>query len=338
MSATLPSLNQNWMPYPWQLDQWQHLNQLQRDQRLPHALLIQGEKGIGKQLLVSGLVKKFLCQQDTEFACGECKSCQLFKAETHPDLIHVGLDEKAKQIKVDQIRKVVDFVYKTSQMNGLKVVVIETAENMNINAANALLKCLEEPAGDTLLLLISHAPNRLLPTIRSRCQAIVMDKPDLNAAQQWLSTFINDLDQRQKLLRLANGNPLQAIAYWDQEVLKLYNDSIDKLLGLRSGQLSLIKVVQELQRGDVPLWLDLNQKLLWQLIKCQQLKLDLAELQLSEFTSMIAHPAFAQRAFKVLEVLQQSIAEFQGPSNPNPQLLLETLLMHWQVLLRLRAQ
>ncbi len=338
MSQTLPSLDQDWLPYPWQQNQWQHVMQLQEQQRLPHALLVQGEKGIGKTLFVHGLVKKWLCQQQQAFACGQCKSCQLITAQTHPDVMTIALEEKAKQIKVDQIRAVVDFVYKTAQMNGLKMVIIDTAENMNINAANALLKCLEEPAADTILVLLSHAPNRLLPTIRSRCQAIIMDKPPLAMAQQWLTPFINDIDQRQKLLQLANGNPLQALAFWDNQVLELYNDSLDKLLGIRSGQLSLTQVAAELQKGDVALWLDMNQKLLWQLIKAQQLKWDLAEYQLSDFHAMTLHPAFAQRAYKVLEVLQHSLAELQGPSNPNPQLLLETILMHWQVLLRLRVE
>ena len=326
----------NWMPYPWQLDVWTHLTRLQNDGRLPHALLVNGEKGSGKQVLVAGLAKKLLCKEAQEFACGQCKSCMLFSAGTHPDLVSVSLEEKARQLKVDQIRAVVDFVAKTSQMNGMKVVIIEPAEAMNINAANALLKCLEEPAGDTLLILVSHAPNRLLPTIRSRCQSLAMPKPELSEADSWLATSINDIPQRQKLLQLANGNPLLALDYWQNDVLSLYNDGIDKLLAIRGAQQSVVQVAEQLQKQDVLLWLQMNQKLLWQLIRVTMTEQSLTQVHLELFDSVVSQQGFQQRAYKLLEVIQEAIRELQGPSNPNPQLLLETLLMHWQALLRVR--
>lgn len=215
--------------------------------------------------------------------------------------------------------------------------VVEPAEAMNTNAANALLKCLEEPAGDSLLVLLSHAPNRLLPTIRSRCQALPMPKPQMQQAEQWLTTFIHDIDQRQKLLRLANGNPLLALSYWENDVQSLYDDCIDKLLGIKSAQVNITRLAETLQKQDVALWLDINQKLLWQLIRAQQQGTDLATLNLELFSPIVVQTGFAQRAYQLLEVLQASIREVQGPSNPNPQLLIETLLMHWQALLRTRA-
>ena len=334
MNIHMAAINNDWLPYPWQLPMWEHLCDLKKSDRLPHALLVSGEKGSGKQNLVAGLSKKILCQVAGEFACGECKSCQLFTANTHPDLVYVSLVEKAKQIKVDQIRRVVDFISKTSQMNGTKIVVIEPAELMNISAANALLKCLEEPAGDCLIVLISHASHRLLPTIRSRCQSLSIPKPNLSAAESWLSTFINDVAQRQKLLSLSNGNPLQALAYWEAEVLTIYNGMTDKLLALSTGDISLIQWAQELQKTDVALWLDLNQKLLWQLIKSQQTDIPLEADNLQAFNTVVQQADFPQRAYKLLEVLQASIREVQGQSNPNMQLLLETLLMHWQAVLR----
>ena len=336
MSEAAKAITDNWTPYPWQLDVWVHLNRLKQQGRLPHALLVNGEKGSGKQILVAGLAKKLLCREEAEFACGQCKSCILFAAGTHPDFVEVALEEKAKQLKVDQIRRVVDFISKTPQMNGMKLVVVEPAEAMNVNAANALLKCLEEPAGETLIVLISHAPNRLLPTIRSRCQSIVMPKPEWADAEAWLATSINDITQRQKLLRLANGNPLLALNYWQDDVLSLYNESIDKLLAIRTGQQSVVKVAEELQKQNPLLWLDINQKLLWQLIKAGMTQQSLAEVQLELFDAVVAQPDFQQRAYKLLEVVQDAIRELQGPSNPNPQLLLETLLMHWQALLRVR--
>ena len=338
MSLPLVDNQNTAQAYPWQLDVWKHLKQLKQEGRLPHALLVNGEKGSGKIAFVEALAKKLLCSQEQEFACGECKSCRLYAAGSHPDLVSISFLEKAKQLKVDQIRVAVDFINKTAQMNGMKLVIIEPAEAMNINAANALLKCLEEPAGDTLLVLISHAPNRLLPTIRSRCQSIVMPKPTMPVADSWLAESINDMAQRKKLLSLSNGNPLLALTYWQDDVLSLYNDSIDKLIGIKSGQFSVIKTAEELHKKDVLLWLQINQKMLWQLIRASAVGESLESLNLALFAPVVEAPGFAQKAYKLLELIQASIRELQGTSNPNPQLLLETLLMHWQALLKTGGQ
>ncbi len=323
-----------WLPYPWQLDVWSHLDQLYKDARLPHALLMNGEKGSGKGALVQGLVKKLLCHETTEFACGQCKSCQLYDSGTHPDFVQIGLLEKSKLIKIDQVRSTIDFISKTSQMGGMKIVVIEPAEQMNINAANALLKCLEEPSGDSLIILIAHAPNRLLPTIRSRCQNIVMQKPGQQQADQWLSTFISDIKQREQLLMLANGNPLLAVEYFDKEVIKLYTDSIDKLVALKTGNGSLVKYAEELQKEDVGIWLDINQKLIWQMIQKSLNISDSSSTVVNVFDPVIRSNGFVKRAYRMLEEIQQAIKEVQGQSNPNPQMIIESLLIRWQALLR----
>lgn len=334
MSDVKSQLSKDWLPYPWQLDVWQHFYELQLSGRLPHAILLNGERGTGKQNLAFGLAKKMLCRGEGEFACGVCKSCQLFLAGSHPDFVNVGLEEKAKQIKVDQIRSIVDFVGKTSQMNGMKIVLIEPAETMNVNAANALLKCLEEPADKTLLILVSHAINRLLPTIRSRCQNINMPKPGGEQADAWLTAFINDINQRQKLLRLANDNPLLALTYWNENVLSGYDECIDKLLALKSGQLSIVKMAEDIQKGDVALWLDISQKLLWQLIRSHVSQTPLVEVNLQLFEEVTKASGFARRAYRMLEEVQAAINECQGPSNPNLQLLVESLLIRWQALLQ----
>lgn len=336
MSAIQSQLNKDWLPYPWQLDVWQHFYELQLSDRLPHALLLNGERGSGKQMLALGLAKQLLCQQNNEFACGTCKSCQLFQAGSHPDFVNIHLEEKAKQIKVDQIRSVVDFVAKTSQMNGMKVVLIEPAEAMNTNAANALLKCLEEPADKTLLILVSHAINRLLPTIRSRCQNVSMPKPGNIQSETWLSTFINDINQRQRLLHLANDNPLLALTYWENDVLRSYDDCIDKLLALKGRQLSIVKMAEGIQKGDVTLWLDISQKLLWQLIRSDVSKTPLSEVHLELFEDVLQTPNFSRRAYRLLEEIQAAIYEDQGPSNPNLQLMVESLLIRWQALFQQR--
>lgn len=153
--------------YPWQDALWQ---QLAGRTQHAHAYLLHGPAGIGKRALAERLMARLLCQQPAGLdACGQCKSCYLLAAGTHPDNYILEPEEADKAIKVDQVRDLVSFVVQTAQLAGRKVVLVEPTESMNINAANALLKSLEEPSGQTVLLLISHQPSRLLPTVKSRC-------------------------------------------------------------------------------------------------------------------------------------------------------------------------
>ncbi|MDP9032838.1 MAG: DNA polymerase III subunit delta', partial [Pseudomonadota bacterium] len=144
--------------YPWQDSLWQ---QLAGRAQHAHAYLLHGPVGIGKRALAERLMASLLCQRPNGLeACGECKSCMLLKAGSHPDNYLLEPEEADKAIKVDQVRDLVSFVVQTAQMGGRKVVLIEPVESMNINAANALLKSLEEPSGDTVLLLVSHQSSR----------------------------------------------------------------------------------------------------------------------------------------------------------------------------------
>lgn len=142
--------------YPWQQALW---SQLGGRAQHAHAYLLYGPAGIGKRALAEHWAAQLLCQRPAAAgACGECKACQLLAAGTHPDYFVLEPEEAEKPIRVDQVRDLVGFVVQTAQLGGRKVVLLEPAEAMNVNAANALLKSLEEPSGDTVLLLISHQP------------------------------------------------------------------------------------------------------------------------------------------------------------------------------------
>lgn len=324
------------LPYPWQLDIWQHLTAQAVNNRLPHALLIQGEKGIGKKRLADSLAHYLLCKNPADFACGQCKTCLLLTAGTHPDFVKVGLEEKSKQIKVDQIRKVVDFVSKTSQMLGKKIIVIEPAEVMNVNAANALLKSLEEPTSETFIMLVSHAPKRLLPTIKSRCQTIQLFKPELQDSDKWLATFIQDLQLRQQLLEVAAGNPLLAIDYYERDLLDLYKQLLDQRISYKIGTGDAVKYAGLLDKNSVHDVLLLQQKLLWQLIQAAMQVQPLDGHPFEVLKEVYSTVGFAARAYRLLEEIQSSHNEVMGTTNPNTLLLLESLEVRWQALLRAR--
>lgn len=325
------------MIYPWQATLWQRLDQSLKQGRLAHALLLSGEKGNGKLTLAKALAQKALCQQPAEFACGQCKSCLLIAADTHPDYLLIEPD--GKNIKIDQIRQMIEQLNQTAQQSAMKVVIIAPAEAMNTAAANALLKCLEEPTAKTLIILLSHAPQRLLPTIRSRCQQLVLSKPTTEQAEQYLQPIITDAAQRQQLLALANGNPLLAEQFAQMDLLPLQEQLQQLLIKLSQGQVNLVKEADDLlqkagktqqeKSASLEQWLRINQLVLSQLIRA-----GLAQTPLPNWASalqtLLQQPLFIRHLFQLLDDLQENIRQLQGQSNPNLQLLTESILIRWQ--------
>ena len=144
------------LPLPWQKELWLSLNDRIESQRLPHAIILNGLEGVGAEHLAYALAFRMLCSQvDKGIPCGQCNGCLTLKAGSHPDFYRLSPQEKSKFIKVDQIRKLCESVAKTSQQGGWKVAVIVPAESMNIASSNALLKSLEEPEPNTLIILVS---------------------------------------------------------------------------------------------------------------------------------------------------------------------------------------
>lgn len=205
-------------PYAWQQMLWQRLEDLLVQQRLPHALLLSGADGIGKERFAHAFVSRLLCPSSRNgVACGQCKSCSLLAAGTHPDLMWLTreVDDKgkvAKFIKVDQIRELVEFAVKSSQLGGWRVVVMTPAHLLNTAAANALLKTLEEPGREMVLILLSSQPLSLMPTLRSRCQQWPMPVPSEAEAMAWLAPQVGgDEATARLLLALTRGAPLAAL-------------------------------------------------------------------------------------------------------------------------------
>lgn len=195
------------MIYSWQSAVFQRL--MSTKATLPGALLLQGRGGIGKFHLAYTLAQALLCDSplDSGEPCEQCGACNWFKIGGHPDFRLLepdaqnaaadttgetaeqgkATDKKASQfITVAQVRELADFVNLTTHRNGMRIILVHPAEAMNVHAANALLKTLEEPPPGTLFILVSHQPQRLLPTVRSRCQKINAPVPDRAEALRWL--------------------------------------------------------------------------------------------------------------------------------------------------------
>ncbi len=218
------------MPYPWlQLDAEKLAEQL-ADDRLPHALLVVGGKGLGAPALIQWLEALLLCQtRSAREPCGQCRSCTLLRATNHADSLHLMPEGKVQLIKVDAVRHMLQFSQGTPQLGTRQVVVLEQADALNLAASNALLKVLEEPPSGTFILLQTDDPARLLPTIRSRVQWLRLSGPDAEAGQSWLAEQGVDAARIPLLLSLADGQPCRALDMADPDYLNQRQVWLDAL-------------------------------------------------------------------------------------------------------------
>jgi DNA polymerase III subunit delta' len=281
----------NTILYPWQNSAWQQLQSMK--QRLPHAILLYGPTGIGKTAFAEAFAQSLLCESPAAdgHACSQCISCGWFSQYSHPDYRRVrpealdGSDaaeddaaEEAdvkksaksskapsKDIKIDQIRALADFMNISTHRQGQRVIVLYPAEALNITAANALLKTLEEPPPDTVFLLVSNSLDRLLPTILSRCRKFALPLPSWDDALAWLQQQqVTDADL---WLAEQGGAPLAAQASAQSEG----RDSIDELLRELAkpsvdGALKTADRLQKMPVADLVAWL---QRWLYDLFSCK---------------------------------------------------------------------
>ena len=245
--------------YPWQQRQWERLRAPMAANRLPHALLLAGPPGLGKAAFARGLTQALLCSAPNEHgACGECKSCLLNSAGNHPDIYLVGLEEDSRVLKVDAVRALANFATLKSQFGGRKVGLIHPADRMNTNAANSLLKTLEEPPSGAVIILVADRSARLPATVRSRCQRIDFQPPDREMAAVWLGQQA-DLGQERadQLMLLANGAPCRAIELAEQGADVACEKLVQQLLQLKARRASPVEVAAGWGKDTHGLLLDL---------------------------------------------------------------------------------
>ena len=206
-------------------DVWAQL-ELRRAQ-LPHALLLSGQRGIGKFDLARRFAESLLCEQPTtrKEACGSCPACGWLAQGNHPDFRllqpdalaeedgeapeSAGKKKPSQQITIDQVRALDDFLHVGTHRQGVRVILVNPAEAMNRATANSLLKSLEEPIASTLFILVSSESERLLPTIRSRCQSLAIPQPVRSRSEAWLQQA--GIGDAAHWLALAGGSPLLAV-------------------------------------------------------------------------------------------------------------------------------
>lgn len=257
-----PEYNQDQHVYPWLREHWLFFQKRLRSDRLAHAILIKGPEGVGKLSLANAMAHSLLCRRDFEYACGECRSCQLLPGGAHPEYFQVQLLEKKKEILVEQVRELTGKLDLTTSISARKVACIYPAELMTRGAVNALLKSLEEPAGDTVLILVSDNPGSLPATIRSRCQSINVSLPEKAQALEWLSKTAGQSPQQvQPALEAAGGSPLLALRYLDSHLGEAFvqvRRDLSELLGRPASVSGYTASLGEWEPAELWRWLSMH--------------------------------------------------------------------------------
>ncbi|MGA2838596.1 MAG: hypothetical protein ABSG18_00240 [Steroidobacteraceae bacterium] len=245
---------------PWLRRSQQQLRDSLLAHRLPHSSLLLSAPGLGAEYLANWMAALALCESQSERPCGVCPSCALLRSDSHPDFHVVRLEEDAKQIKVDQVRDLIGSLALKSYRRGYKVGLIEGAETLNVNAANAFLKTLEEPFDATMLVMIARPTHRLPATMASRCLRLALRPPPPDEAIAWLKAHGSPADQNwNAALALAGGAPLLALELGNAGIATLEKEMQDDMRAIAAGAVDVTLVADQWVKSNLGLrlaWLE----------------------------------------------------------------------------------
>jgi DNA polymerase-3 subunit delta' len=278
--------------------------------RLPQAFMLTGAEGVGKLWFLRALASRLLCAGPVAgTACGSCKSCELLKAGSHSDFMALHPEEGSRQIRIEQVRKLIQFAGRTPALGSRKILLIGPAELMNSSAANALLKSLEEPSESTTLLLSCNNVSALPATIRSRCQITTHVPPSADTSVPWLQQFVGDADAAAQAHALFPGQPLLAAALADAELLGTWQKAFAGLTALIEGRLTALEypeLVKELPLDEVLLLMQRG-----------------LEEALRQHAGVTTLTAALHAAYRLRDDLGRKRRAVIAGGNPNRQLLVE---------------
>lgn len=316
--------------YPWLHVDYEHIIGRYLQGGLHHASLFVGPQGIGKRSLAKAVAERLLCRDEASlYPCGQCKTCLLLASGSHPDYYQIEPEEKSRFIKVDQIRQLIEKLSASAQQGTNKVVFLQPADMMNLNAANALLKSLEEPTRNTYFLLVSDAMDRLLATVKSRCHLQRIAIPDRAYANNYLQGKANNSDDVSLALALAGGRPLAAEAFLDQDAALTPKQIFDILQNCVVGRSTLSSTAKALAA------VSLSQQILPLLEPALKLALEKKMLisrpavtPINALADALLEKGWAvHQFFEMLETCQTARKLLSSSANPNEILLLEDLLI-----------
>jgi DNA polymerase-3 subunit delta' len=270
--------------FPWQQAAWKQIQQLSG--RWPHAILVHGPEGVGKTVFAEWLAQSHLCEAPGAdgHACGSCVSCGWFAQYSHPDYRRLrpeimeaneaeadstegegaksgskSTKTPSKEIVINQVRALAEFMTISTHRSGARVILIYPAEAMNVAAANALLKSLEEPGPGTIFILVAHSIDALLPTMVSRCHQFALTIPDQQQALAWLTA--QGVAGPEQLLAELGGAPLAAYETAQSDTKETQDEFLRQLQ--RPDLDSALKTADKMQKTAIPLLLSWMQRWLY---------------------------------------------------------------------------
>ncbi len=345
-------------PYPWLQPVWERA--AGAPDTLHHGLLITGVSGIAKLEFATAFGQLLLCESpaDNHRPCGQCRSCALFVAGTHPDF-HVlttelewrdgrvdllakycdryhdlaARDKRAnpsRVISVDQVRMLIERFYAHAHGAGRKIALIVPADRMNTNAANALLKLLEEPPANAILILVSAVPGYLPATIRSRCLQIGIPPPTPENATAWLQDYMPVADAA-RAIGLSNGGPVDALSLYKDGFLQLQEQFLKGIAELAKGKIGALELAARFTKHDFLRVLDHLQR-----FSCDMIKenCDAGSSAEPGLTSLDPKRLSAEKLFALYDTIgrYRKIAREQF----NEQLAMEELMLTLQGVVRIK--
>ena len=321
--------------YPWHQNTWVKFANAKAQNQLPHAILLSGEEGIAKITLAKRMAKSLLCTNSAsteDDACNECQSCKTYESGANPDFTQITLLEDKQQIGVDQIRALSEFLNYSRSYNTHRVVILYPVERMNLNAANSLLKSLEEPSAHTVIILVTAKMNQLLPTIKSRCQLYGVKTPSKDETIQWLQQYQvkhnqdkdNAIDP-EALIKMAGNKPLKAIKI-SQEDIDSRNQFFHDLIAVIQEHMSITEMAKKWEKYNPEVLLN------WQIMIIQNtIKSALSSSANSDKTSPSNNKLTQHLSSDEHWYLYQSLIKQKQyiHTSVNPLMFIQNMIMLW---------
>ena len=226
----------------------------EENNRLHHAYLLSGDKGIGKATFAYNFARYLFNNKKNNFSKidRDNKHCRLIESRSHPDLFVIEIDKEAKKNKIDvnQIRECIDFFNYTTAVCNYKICIIDSLDDMNLNSANAILKVLEEPPDNSLFLIISQSPKSIIPTIRSRCLELKFERLKDDLLFDYLKQTMPDIEVNsiKEVVKISQGSLGRALMFFNEEI-KGINETTKNLFS-NSGNIDIYEFCERLLKNN----------------------------------------------------------------------------------------
>ncbi len=309
--------------YSWLTPVWSEWKKSLDAERFPNSVIVNAPEGLGVDALISQLTDALMCTNYESEACGFCHSCELMKSGSHPDFHVISPEKEGKSITVDQVRASNRWAQESSQLGGLRVILLEPAEAMNESASNALLKTLEEPSSQCIFILLTRNSNRLMPTIISRCQQFNVVSPQLEAGSAWLDGEVGKAVPPY-ILALNDNAPLKAKAMFEEGGVGTSEKVFDGFVNIVKGtQPDMLKFSAELAKDPL-----IQLGWLWHLLSdVQKLHFGLANNAITPSANALCEVMSYQSAYTAAHKLLILIEQLKQ----HPGLNTELLIMNWLI-------